>query len=97
MEWLDHIGNYSVASAVRAMTPFEGVAMIRHSLTNAARDHDPALPGRRRALQLLLGMPLMFAATAIVGCAETNSVGSSRPKSYITGNGGADGKSKGGQ
>lgn len=79
------------------MTPFEGVAMIRHSLTNASQDHDQPLLGRRRALQLLLGMPLMFAATSIVGCAETKPVGSPRPKSYITGNGGADGKSKGGQ
>lgn len=67
--------------------------MSIESKMDATADQHQYSRDRRRTLRLLLGIPVVLAAASVVGCADVRPVGSPRPKSYITGNGGADGKS----
>ena len=61
----------------------------------AHSDQRPA-HDRRRALQALLGVPMLIAVTAVAGCADMRPTNTQRPKSYITGHGGLDDKSTSG-
>lgn len=60
--------------------------MTTKCLTNADRNDQGLTLDRRRALRLVVGMPLVFAVISTAGCtgADIRPAEAPKPKSYIT-------------